>query len=67
MEEEIRYIWHFDDGMQDKKFYTNKWIVVEKKYNGGKLVLKNFDLPHIIINTISEWKTRLYNPDDVPY
>ena len=32
MSEEIRYIWHFDDGLQDRKYYTNKWIVVEKKY-----------------------------------
>ena len=30
MEDEIRYIWHFDDGLQDRKYYTNKWIVVEK-------------------------------------
>ena len=37
-----------------------------KKYNGGKLVLKNYDEPNVIINTISEWKTRLYSEKDLP-
>ena len=42
MNEEIRYFFQADDGIRDRKNYTNKWIVVEKKYNGGKLVLKNY-------------------------
>ena len=31
----------FDDGRDKFKSYTNKWIVMDKKFNGGKLVLKN--------------------------
>ena len=59
-------IWVFDDGKAEYKNYTNIWEITEKKFGGGKLVLKNIEKPDIIINSISEWKTRAYNPDNLP-
>jgi hypothetical protein len=50
-------IWHFDDGREIFKKYRNQWEIVEKKYGGQKLVLKNIDHPDVIIHTISAWKT----------
>ena len=50
----------FDDGRNKFKAYTNKWIVMDKKFNGGKLVLKNAKHEKVIINSISAWKTELY-------
>lgn len=54
---EYRKINTFDDGRQKYKNLENVWIVVETKFNGGKLVLKNAINKDIIINTISSWKT----------
>jgi len=57
---ELRKIWHFDDGLQ--RYFNldpNKWLVIGKKYKGGKLVLQNVEYKNIIINSISEWKTRV--------
>lgn len=49
----------FDDGNQRYKQYTNKWKIIEKMFNGGKLKLMNCEQNDIIINSISAWKTRL--------
>jgi len=49
----------FDDGNQRFQHYTNKWKIMEKMYNGGKLKLMNCDQNDIIINSISAWKTRI--------
>ena len=49
----------FDDGNQRFQHYTNKWKIIEKMYNGGKLKLMNCDQNDIIINSISAWKTRI--------
>ena len=54
----IVQIWKFDDGREYCKQYPNEWIIVEKKFGGGKLVLKNKDFPTIIIDSISSWKTK---------
>ena len=50
----------FDDGRNKFKAYTNKWIIIDKKFNGGKLVLKNAIHGKVVINSISSWKTELY-------
>lgn len=55
--QEYRKINIFDDGKQKYKNLENVWIVIETKFNGGKLVLKNAINKDIIINTISSWKT----------
>lgn len=55
--QEYRKINTFDDGRQKYKNLENVWIVVETKFNDGKLVLKNAINKDIIINTISSWKT----------
>ena len=52
-------IHNFDDGNQRFQHYTNKWKIIEKMYNGGKLKLMNCDQNDIIINSISAWKTRI--------
>ena len=49
----------FDDGNQRYKQYNNKWKIMEKMFNGGKLKLMNCEQNDIIINSISAWKTRL--------
>lgn len=49
----------FDDGNNRYKHYTNKWKIMEKMHNGGKLKLMNCDQNDIIIYSISSWKTRL--------
>jgi len=46
----------FDDGNQQYKQLLNIWYIIDKKFNGGKLILKNVKEPSIIINTISSWK-----------
>lgn len=33
---------------------------MDKKFNGGKLVLKNAKHEKVIINSISSWKTEVY-------
>ena len=57
MVEEIVKIVLFDDGRESYSRFPNEWIVVEKKFGGGKLVLKNKYNRNIIIRTISAWKT----------
>ena len=52
----------FDDGRKKYKQYVNKWLLVETKFNGGKLVLKNAIEEKIIINSISSWKVKLIVP-----
>ena len=47
----------FDDGNNIHKSLPNIWELVESKYSGSKLVLRNCNKPEIIINTISAWKT----------
>ena len=42
---------------KSSKNNRNQWEIVEKKYGGQKLVLKNIDHPDVIIHTISAWKT----------
>ena len=49
----------YDDGNQRFQHYTNKWKIMEKMYNGGKLKLMNCEQNDIIINSISAWKTKL--------
>jgi hypothetical protein len=49
----------FDDGNQRFQHYTNKWKIMEKMYNGGKLKLMNCEQNDIIIYSISSWKARL--------
>ena len=49
----------FDDGNQRYQEYNNKWKIMEKMYNGGKLKLMNCDKNEIIIYSISSWKVRL--------
>ena len=56
-QQELREIWHFDDGLEGHRQYTNKWIVLREEEGGGKLVLQNMENKEIIINRISEWKT----------
>ena len=60
MSQDFRAIWHFDDGNGPFKQYPNLWVVIEKKFNGSKLVLQNTVHSNIIINTISEWKTKRF-------
>ena len=60
MEKQYVKINVFDDGRDIYKAYKNKWIVIDKKFNGGKLVLKNATHEKVIINSISTWKTELY-------
>ena len=47
----------FDDGNEKYKLYPNKWIIIDKMFGGGKLKLRNAGYTHIIINSISSWKT----------
>ena len=54
----------FDDGRAKYIRYVNKWVILEKKFNGGKFVLKNAVDNQIIINSISSWKTVPF--DDEP-
>jgi len=49
----------YDDGNQRFQHYTNKWKIIEKMYNGGKLKLMNCEQNEIIINSISAWKVYL--------
>ena len=49
----------FDDGNQRYKHNNNKWKIMEKMYNGGKLKLMNCEKNDIIIYSISSWKARL--------
>ena len=49
----------FDDGKEIYKQYTNKWKIIGKMFNGGKLKLMNCEKNDIIINSISAWKVRL--------
>jgi len=56
---EYRKITIFDDGRQKYKDLDNVWIVVLRKFNGGKLLLKNAYNKEIVINTISAWKTEI--------
>ena len=56
---QLREIWHFDDGLEGHRQYTNKWIVLREEAGGGKLVLQNMENKQIIINRISEWKTHI--------
>lgn len=46
----------FDDGNQQYQHIPNKWIIIDVLFNGDKVKLKNFQLPHIIIQSISSWK-----------
>ncbi len=46
----------FDDGNQQYQNMPNKWIIIDVLFNGDKVKLKNFQLPHIIIPSISSWK-----------
>ena len=56
---------NFDDGREKFKEYPNKWLVLERKFNGGKLLLQNAFDKDVIINTISTWKTDPC-PEDSP-
>ena len=49
----------FDDGNQTYTQYNNKWKIIGKMFNGGKLKLMNCEKNDIIINSISAWKVRL--------
>ncbi len=49
----------FDDGNQCYKNYSNKWIIEDMMYNGGKSKLKNVEDQYIIIRSISSWKVKL--------
>ena len=49
----------FDDGNQKYEMYPNKWIMIEYMFGGGKVKLKNFHYPDIIIGSISTWKLLL--------
>ena len=66
MEKQYVKINVFDDDRNEFKAYKNKWIVIEKKFNGGKLVLKNANHEKVIINSISSWKTEPYT-EEVPH
>ena len=50
----------FDDGRNKFKQYPNKWLILETKFNGGKLLLQNTFDKEQVINTISTWKTNPY-------
>lgn len=54
---------NFDDGRKKFKEHPNKWFVLERKFNGGKLLLQNAFDKDVIINTISSWKTEPYTED----
>lgn len=49
----------YDDGNQRFKHYENKWKIIDKMYNGGKLKLMNCNKNDIFINSISTWKVYL--------
>jgi hypothetical protein len=40
-------------------------LILERRFNGGKLLLQNAFDKDVIINTISTWKTDPY-PEDSP-
>jgi|UniRef100_A0A6C0C107 hypothetical protein len=61
---EYRKINTFDDGRGQYKYYPNKWLVLEYKYNRGKIILQNAFDKEVIINTISTWKTDPYTDKD---
>ena len=61
---QVVYISHFDDGKQKYEKYVNKWLVIGSKFNGGKLVLKNFYKSDIVVSSISSWKTEIYKEDN---
>ena len=44
----------FDDGNEEYKPYTNKWIIFGTWK--GKVALVNYYLQDVIIKSISEWK-----------
>tara|TARA_B110000208_G_scaffold192048_1_gene262228 strand:+ start:9350 stop:9565 length:216 start_codon:yes stop_codon:yes gene_type:complete len=49
----------FDDSRNKFKQLPNKWLILETKFDGGKLLLQNtFDKEQVI--TISTWKTNPY-------
>jgi hypothetical protein len=48
----------FDDGLKRFEKNTNRWIVIDTKFNGGKVTLKNIEDTTIIIRSISSWKIR---------
>ena len=58
---DIVLIHTFDDGNSRFKMYCNKWRIDTIMYNGGKLKLVNSIDGEIQLNSISTWKTRLYN------
>ena len=61
---EFRKINTFDDGRGQYRHYPNKWIVLEYKFNRGKVLLQNAFDKEVIINTISTWKTEPYTEED---
>ena len=61
---EFRKINNFDDGRGQYKNYPNKWLVLEYKFNRGKVLLQNAFDKEAIINTISTWKTSIFTEED---
>ena len=50
----------FDDSRNKFKQLPNKWLILETKFDGGKLLLQNTFDKEQVINTISTWKTNPY-------
>lgn len=46
----------FDDGNQKYENVYNRWIIVDRMFDGGKLKLINAGNQNIVINSISAWK-----------
>ena len=49
-------IYVFDDGNEKYREYTNKWVIVDRMFEGDKLKLVNLTNKDIIIGSISAWK-----------
>ena len=46
----------FDDGNEKYENVDNKWIIVDRMFEGDKLKLVNVGNKNIVINSISAWK-----------
>ena len=46
----------FDDGNEKYENVYNRWIIVDRMFDGDKLKLINTGNQNIVINSISAWK-----------
>ena len=50
----------FDDGNEKYENVYNRWIIVDRMFDGDKLKLINAGNQNIVINSISAWKVCKY-------